>query len=88
MAKRKLKIQGAEKRDIRRRSYAGVIYPESMPDDWDEYLTSLHIKILLSPLHDKDLNPDHELKKSHYHILAMFDGGSQANDLEAEGHQT
>lgn len=57
----------------RTRNYATMIYPESAPDNWYEILSDLHIQALISPLHDKDLNPGGEYKKPHYHVLIMFD---------------
>ncbi|MCM1233786.1 MAG: replication protein [Ruminococcus flavefaciens] len=30
--------------------------------------------MLISPLHDKDLNTDETLKKEHYHVMILFDG--------------
>ena len=50
-----------------------IIYPDSMPKDWKEYVEDLHIKCAISPLHDKDINPDGTPKKPHYHCLIMFE---------------
>lgn len=33
-----------------------------------------HLRWIESPLHDKDMNADGEIKKSHYHILLTFGG--------------
>lgn len=63
----------AKTRESRTRNYACVVYPESAPDDWLERLSDLHICALVSPLHDKDVNPDGEPKKAHYHVLLMFE---------------
>lgn len=60
--------------DSRVRNWIFVVYPESLPSDWMEKLTQLHVPAVLSPLHDKDINPDGTPKKPHYHILLMFDG--------------
>lgn len=38
------------------------------------YLESTNIKYAISPLHDKDINPDGEPKKKHYHVLMAWDG--------------
>ena len=58
------------------RHWASVIYPESAPKDWLDLLDGLHIKALVSPLHDKDVKDDGsgELKKPHYHVLLSCDG--------------
>lgn len=50
-----------------------VMYPESLPNDWKDYIEQLHIKCAVSPLHNKDINPDGTPKKEHYHALLMFE---------------
>lgn len=57
----------------RSRNFATVIYPESAPEDWQEQLIQLHVAALVSPLHDRDLNPNGELKKPHWHVMVMFE---------------
>lgn len=57
----------------RTRNFATVVYPESASGDWMEKLADLKIKAFVSPLHDKDKNPDGEPKKAHYHVILMFD---------------
>lgn len=57
----------------RSRNFATVIYPESAPEDWQERLIQLHVAALVSPLHDRDLNPDGEIKKPHWHLMVMFE---------------
>lgn len=57
----------------RTRNFATVVYPESAPGDWQKILSDLHVAALVSPLHDKDLNPDGTPKKPHWHVLLMFD---------------
>ena len=56
----------------RSRTWAFIIYPESMPDNWLEIARDLHTPGAISPLHDKDFNPTGEVKKSHYHVLLKF----------------
>jgi len=56
------------------RNYATVLYPESARENWKTILQDLHIKALISPLHDKDTDENGELKKPHYHIMYVFDG--------------
>lgn len=57
----------------RSKNFATVIYPDSAPDDWQNRLADTHCRILISPLHDQDINPDGEVKKPHYHVLFMSD---------------
>lgn len=60
---------GEEKRS---REWVFILYPESAPKDWENQLKDLHITFVISPIHDKDKNPDGTLKKEHYHILLSF----------------
>ena len=61
-------------RDTRARNFATVVYPESAPVDWYETLERHCVPALVSPLHDKDINPTGEYKKAHYHVILAFDG--------------
>ena len=62
------------KNSIRTRNYGTVVYPDSAPADWQDILAQQFIPALISPLHDKDTNPDNdEPKKAHYHVMVMFD---------------
>lgn len=58
----------------RTRNFATVIYPDSAPDNWLDIIGELKIPCFISPLHDKDINPDGENKKPHWHIMLMFEG--------------
>lgn len=58
----------------RTRNYATVIYPESAPENWRQILSESKIPMFISPLHDKDVNPNGEPKKPHIHVMVMYDG--------------
>lgn len=82
---KKLKEKNARydaKRAGRTRNFATVVYPESAPRDWMDKLDQLHVAALISPLHDKDTNPNGEQKKPHYHVLLMFESPV---DFESKG---
>ncbi len=64
--------QGNTRGAGRTRSWTFILYPESAPSNWREVLDELFIEWVESPLHDKDVNEDGEIKKSHWHILLMF----------------
>jgi hypothetical protein len=70
----------AKKIDTRAKFWSFVLYPESLPKDWVDYLESLKTPIAVSPLHDSDVyesdSEDHkkgELKKPHYHCIIAFE---------------
>ena len=54
------------------RSWAFVMYPDSMPDNWEEIISSTGLPMAISPLHDKDINPTGEIKKPHYHVFTLL----------------
>lgn len=62
-----------EKREVRGQNWSIIGYPDSLPTDWLERLAEMQIEILVSPLHEADLNATGEEKKPHFHILLMFD---------------
>lgn len=49
-----------------------VVYPESAPSDWIEQLVNRGLQFCVSPLHDKDVNPDGSVKKEHYHVIVSW----------------
>lgn len=61
------------KREVRGEIWALIGYPESLPENWLETLNDLHIQVLISPLHENDVNADGEVKKPHYHIVLIFE---------------
>ena len=56
------------------RNWATILYPESAKEGWRDILRGWCCQALLSPLHDKDENPDGTPKKPHYHLMCMWDG--------------
>jgi hypothetical protein len=61
-------------KETRTRTWTFILYPESMPQNWSEFIDDMHIEWVLSPLHDKDKNATGEIKKAHYHVLLVFGG--------------
>lgn len=61
------------KRAPRTRNFATVIYLDSAPPDWRDKINEWHVAALVSPLHDRDINPDGTTKKPHYHVMVMFE---------------
>lgn len=64
------------------RSWAFVMYPESMPNDWKEIVTEIGLPMAISPLHDKDLDPTGEKKKPHYHCIVYYENATTQNNVK------
>lgn len=60
-------------RPRRHKNFGTIVYPESAPHNWKQLLSELKIPAIISPLHDRDVTEDGELKKEHYHVLIMYD---------------
>lgn len=60
--------------ELKARGWACIVYPESAPPDWVDKLKESHLEILISPLHDADVDAEGKPKKEHYHVLAIWPG--------------
>lgn len=67
-------VEKKKKKDTRARVWTVIVYPDSAPANWKQILDSKHIPFVCSPLHDKDVNPDGTIKKSHWHVVFIFSG--------------
>lgn len=67
-------IMSKDVKNVKKRNWAFVVYPESLPENWLEILQKTGLPIAISPLHDKDLNADESEKKPHYHIILCYSG--------------
>lgn len=63
------------------RCWAFIIYPESMPENWTEIIRNTGLPMALSPLHDSDINPTGEVKKSHYHVICYYENPTTLNNV-------
>lgn len=61
--------------------YASLLYEDSCSPDYIEQLKEMHIMCLISPLHDKDIDNQGNLKKSHRHILFIFESLKSTNQV-------
>lgn len=68
----------ANKKDVKKRNWWFVLYPESAPPDWRARLQATGLPIAISPLHDKDVYDNGEQagqpKKPHYHVILAYPG--------------
>ena len=58
---------------VKGRNWAFVVYPESLPSNWEEIIIETGLPMAFSPLHDSDLNPTGEPKKPHYHVICYYE---------------
>lgn len=65
--------------NVKKRNWAFVLYPESAPSDWIDLLQQTGLACAISPLHDKDIDPNGEVKKAHYHIILCYSGPTSFN---------
>lgn len=72
----------AEK-NVKKRNWAMVLYPESAPEDWREQLRLSGLQVAISPLHDKDVNADGEPKKAHHHVILVYGSPTTYNNVKA-----
>ena len=63
----------------KKRNWAFVAYPESLPTDWIGLLQQSGLQCAISPLHKRDYNADGSLKKAHYHVILCYSGPTSFN---------
>lgn len=59
---------------FRAKNYTMVLYPDDLPENWRDILAETMLNFVISPFHDKDINPDGTPKKPHYHALVNASG--------------
>jgi len=64
----------APKKDDRVCNWLIEVYPESAPENWRDIIDATHIEWVEGPLHNKDVNPDGEIKKAHWHLTLLYPG--------------
>lgn len=70
-------------KNVKKRYWAFVLYPESAPENWRELLQQTGLQCVISPLHDKDLDPDGNPKKAHHHIILAYSGPTTYNAVRS-----
>lgn len=70
-------------KNVKKRNWAFVLYPESAPIDWRDKLQATGLQAAISPLHDKDINPTGEPKKPHYHVILCYSGPTSYNVVKS-----
>lgn len=64
------------------RNWAFVVYPESLPVNWQDIILETGLPMAFSPLHDKDLNPTGEVKKPHYHVICYYENTTTQKNVK------
>lgn len=72
-----------KKKDIKKREWTFVLYPESAPSDWRDIIRQRGLVAAASPLHDRDINADGTPKKPHHHIIVVYDGPTTFSNVSA-----
>lgn len=67
---------------VKKRNWATVVYPESAPENWINILKLSGIQAAISPLHDKDINPDEQEKKEHWHVILTYGSPTTPNNVK------
>ncbi|MFK4879570.1 replication protein [Lactococcus petauri] len=72
------------------RYFTFLLYPESIPEDWEMKLESLGVPIAVSPLHDKDKSTveGQKYKKAHYHVIYVAKNPVTADSVRWKIKQT
>lgn len=66
-------------RNVKKRNWSFLAYPDSLPQNWREQLQETGLQCAISPLHDRDINPDGSVKKPHYHVILCYAGPTSYN---------
>lgn len=67
------------------RHFTFLLYPDSLPEDWEMKLENLGVPIAISPLHDKDKTKSKDksrpYKKAHYHAIYVANNPVTADSV-------
>lgn len=69
--------------NVKKRNWAFFVYPESAPENWRQILQETGLQCVISPLHNRDVNPDNSPKKAHYHVIVCYSGPTSFNVVQA-----
>jgi len=72
-----------EQLDILNSRYDGSDGYGTLPDNWIEILQLSGLQYAVSPIHDKDENPDKTIKKPHYHVIVSYGSPTTYNNVKS-----
>ena len=67
---------------LKGRNWAFVVYPESLPKNYEEIITNTGLPMCFSPLHDHDVDPTGEPKKPHYHVICYYENTTTSKNVK------
>lgn len=70
------------KSDNRYRNWVFIVYDDSACADWRAVVSSWNVPAFISPLHDRDVNPDKTPKVPHYHVMLCFEGKKSIKQIK------
>lgn len=69
---------------VKSKYFCCILYPDSATYDVDSVIKSLaqeHLTFAVSPIHDRDIEDDGSLKKTHYHLLLAYSSATTLNNI-------
>lgn len=66
--------------------FCALLYPDSTTYDCDKIIKALaeeHLTFAVSPVHDRDVEVDGSIKKSHYHLLLAYSSATTINNIRS-----
>lgn len=67
---------------VKAKYWTFLLYFDSAPDNWVEILRQTGCSMAISPVHDRDVQPTGEVKKSHRHIITCFPNPTTFNNMK------
>lgn len=64
------------------RNWAFVVYPDSLPENWQDIISETGLPMAFSPLHDHDVEPTGEPKKPHFHVICYYENATTSRAVE------
>jgi len=65
--------------------FCAILYPDSKSYDTEKVIKSLaaeHLTFAVSPIHDRDLDDDGNIKKPHFHLLLAYSSATTLNNIQ------
>lgn len=65
------------------RNWSFILYSESAPENWRQWLIKQGIPTACSPWHDSDKDTEGNLLKAHKHVVVAFSGPTTFNNVKS-----